>query len=407
MGDRFYLTAKSLRRLAGVVRWVERRMARRDLRRGPSGYRGPPYKKHWYRIATNDGDGAYTVVMQQWSDETAALADLAETSHHRYGSLAARDLRGAADGLISQIVPGWEVWTGAQWQRLIDVRSATPPVRWAKASADWTSAAGNGSYVACHPCDDRDGTNEDTDTSFDVYLPRTAGRDPNVRDDEVIGYAVDPNGARVCVTDYLDDKIGTIKWWSGAVGNIPPGWALCDGASGTVDLSGRFIMCLDADGEADENEIGDAGGFRTHGATENNHDDHAAHTLNDHNIGADLNTHTINDHTKAQVAQAIADHPAHSHSIDFTKSSHGWTDAGTDFYAHDDGLTINDPDADQETTEEDAMTHAASAGSDLSHSGSLGHSGTASHSGDLSHAAHTDTDNRPPYYVLAAIQRIN
>ena len=35
---------------------------------------------------------------------------------------------------------------------------------------------------------------------------------------------------------------GTIVMWSGAVADIPEGWALCDGTGGTPDLRGRFIV---------------------------------------------------------------------------------------------------------------------------------------------------------------------
>ena len=35
---------------------------------------------------------------------------------------------------------------------------------------------------------------------------------------------------------------GTIILWSGAVGAIPSGWALCDGTSGTPDLRGKFVV---------------------------------------------------------------------------------------------------------------------------------------------------------------------
>lgn len=35
---------------------------------------------------------------------------------------------------------------------------------------------------------------------------------------------------------------GGIIMWSGSVGSIPSGWALCDGANGTPDLRNRFIV---------------------------------------------------------------------------------------------------------------------------------------------------------------------
>ena len=35
---------------------------------------------------------------------------------------------------------------------------------------------------------------------------------------------------------------GAIMMWSGAIANIPAGWALCNGQNGTPDLQGRFIV---------------------------------------------------------------------------------------------------------------------------------------------------------------------
>jgi hypothetical protein len=40
--------------------------------------------------------------------------------------------------------------------------------------------------------------------------------------------------------------IGGIIMWSGSIASIPAGWALCNGGSGTPNLSGRFIVGYDA-----------------------------------------------------------------------------------------------------------------------------------------------------------------
>jgi len=44
--------------------------------------------------------------------------------------------------------------------------------------------------------------------------------------------------------------VGGIIMWSGALSAIPSGWALCDGANGTPDLRGRFIVGASADSGA-------------------------------------------------------------------------------------------------------------------------------------------------------------
>lgn len=48
---------------------------------------------------------------------------------------------------------------------------------------------------------------------------------------------------------------GVILMWSGSSADIPDGWALCDGANGTPDLRGRFIV-----GASDEFENKSTGG---------------------------------------------------------------------------------------------------------------------------------------------------
>lgn len=59
---------------------------------------------------------------------------------------------------------------------------------------------------------------------------------------------------------------GLISMWSGAVGAIPTGWALCDGTNGTPDLKGRFIAGYDP-GDVDYDTIGKTGGEKKHTLT--------------------------------------------------------------------------------------------------------------------------------------------
>ena len=104
---------------------------------------------------------------------------------------------------------------------------------WAKAKANWVNVAGNKSYVDCYLCGDRDGGNT-TSTTLRVYLPRNTsvaaaaigGKDPNIRSGAVLAYLKDKAGIAVCITDYLDAKIGTIVAWDGTDAEVPPGWQL-------------------------------------------------------------------------------------------------------------------------------------------------------------------------------------
>ena len=53
---------------------------------------------------------------------------------------------------------------------------------------------------------------------------------------------------------------GIIVLWSGAIADIPAGWALCDGTLGTPDLRNKFIVAA-----GDTYAPGDAGGSVNHG----------------------------------------------------------------------------------------------------------------------------------------------
>lgn len=57
----------------------------------------------------------------------------------------------------------------------------------------------------------------------------------------------------------LSIEIGVITAWSGAIGNIPPGWFLCDGTNGTPDLRDKFLV---SDGP--NFSVGDEGGNANH-----------------------------------------------------------------------------------------------------------------------------------------------
>ncbi len=65
---------------------------------------------------------------------------------------------------------------------------------------------------------------------------------------------------QMAVKNYVDTRMpkGVIVMWSGNIGNIPTGWALCNGVQGTPDLSGRFIVGFDK--ENPEYQVGKIGG---------------------------------------------------------------------------------------------------------------------------------------------------
>jgi hypothetical protein len=68
--------------------------------------------------------------------------------------------------------------------------------------------------------------------------------------------------------------LGMIVPWLGLLSDIPAGWALCDGSSGTPDLTGRFIK----NATTLSTDVGDTGGASTHTHTGTNH----SHTVPSH-----------------------------------------------------------------------------------------------------------------------------
>jgi hypothetical protein len=53
--------------------------------------------------------------------------------------------------------------------------------------------------------------------------------------------------------------IGGIILWMRSQGEIPAGWALCDGTNGTHDMRDKFVY-----GAAEDEDIGETGGAETH-----------------------------------------------------------------------------------------------------------------------------------------------
>jgi hypothetical protein len=94
---------------------------------------------------------------------------------------------------------------------------------------------------------------------------------------------------------------GAIIMWSGAVDNIPQGWALCNGQNGTPDLRDRFIV--------------GAGSLYAKGTTGGSvaKDVSHAHVTRDHTLTTQempSHTHLQNEHTH-NVNGAVGDNSAH------------------------------------------------------------------------------------------------
>lgn len=149
--------------------------------------------------------------------------------------------------------------------------------------------------------------------------------------------------------------VGGIMMWSGAIGNIPANWILCDGraaVNGVVipDLRDRFIV-----GAGGSYVVGTQGG----------------EVVNNH-------THIISGSTDGHVL-TIAEMPAHSHT--YTDAGAGPNSGGRQGHAGGDQAFLN------------ANRTSFSTGGNAAHSHNL----------SLNTGEPSDVENRPPYYALAYI----
>jgi len=257
-----------------------------------------------------------------------------------------------------------------RWYPMLENRS-----HYAKVQPGYTNDSGDTSRAVSVKSCDYLGNNV-TGAAFNAYTELRDEKDTALFTDDVVRIEIQPDGVYLITSYHFDDPIGTVKWEGVNVANIRRGWELCDGAATAPDLSAKFIMCIDEPpgGAADENAIGNTGGNKAHGGGVNDHNDHTS---------AQVAT-AMGDHADADVANCIATHADHVHDNNHVD------EAGADWY---------DYYSDTQYKAHSDHTHAAHApsGVDLAHSGVGG-------GADLSHSA---TDNRPAYYVMAAIMRVS
>lgn len=180
-------------------------------------------------------------------------------------------------------------------------------------------------------------------------------------------------GTNVAIPNTSVFPVGLITMWSGAIGAIPAGWKLCDGANGTPDLRDRFIV-----GAGNSYAVGATGGANSVTPTATN--------AGAHDHGGATGGHAL---TQGQL-------PAHTHTV----LSSLRTGSGGDVDAINQGasgyLASNDA----------ALLAASTNGSGTAIVGGGGNGETHSHSITAA-PDHTHTisavDTRSPYYALAYI----
>lgn len=182
--------------------------------------------------------------------------------------------------------------------------------------------------------------------------------------------------------------IGGIIIWSGAIGAIPTGWAICDGNNSTPDLRNLFVI-----GAGDTYAVGATGGSATQDL-EHTHADGSYAAANDtHNHGVTGTSGGESSHTHAPGTLATGD-PT---STEIVQSGSGDTVA-TAGHHHD--TTAGGA---------EAWTGATAAGSNHSHSDGTYAAANDTHSHDVTGTSATGGSAAQsvlnPYYALAFIMR--
>lgn len=96
--------------------------------------------------------------------------------------------------------------------------------------------------------------------SYRVELPSMQMQDPNLEGNsdagsDVIAFRVTSDNQLVCVSDYLDDSIDTVKMHHGSVGDISHGWSIMNNA-GSGDMTNRFPKQVDVPNGETPGDIG-------------------------------------------------------------------------------------------------------------------------------------------------------
>lgn len=167
-------------------------------------------------------------------------------------------------------------------------------------------------------------------------------------------------------TSIVSFTTGMIILWSGSVGTIPSGWALCNGSSGTPDLRNRFVI-----GAGTTYSVNDTGGS-------------ADATLPSHTHTA--STSTTGAHAHSGTTNTVGDHV---HEVPSATSS-----------------IIGSPSGFQAGTSYATPLDTNGAGSH-SHTVSIPSSGTHNHTVSVNSSGTSATNaNLPPYYALAYIMKL-
>lgn len=199
--------------------------------------------------------------------------------------------------------------------------------------------------------------------------------------------------------------VGVILLWSGAVDAVPAGWALCDGANGTPNLSGCFVVGA-GDNGVTVYAVGDTGGADSADLSH-------THTISGASASAAGHTHgsgTLATDTQAAHSHGYGtlatDNDTHTHGIDWNEVGIAYTPGGSAFQDPTEIIVNND------THNHNVTSGSTGTGGSHDHtvnSGATASGGSHSHDpGTLANstAGSATQDIRPTFYALAYIMRI-
>jgi len=184
--------------------------------------------------------------------------------------------------------------------------------------------------------------------------------------------------------------VGGIIMWSGAIGSIPSGWALCNGTNGTPDLRERFVVGAGGDNP----DVKPTGGYSIGAEGGKTYSFGGVADSNGGQNSTGTNLHTL---TLGQM-------PSHDHVNDSYLSGRfrylaGWSKSSIAIGVPSGWETVTSDDSDDGGTPEMLI--------DADNISLVNNTAIQSEGGNQGHR-HTIplTDNRPPYYALAFIMYV-
>ncbi len=172
---------------------------------------------------------------------------------------------------------------------------------------------------------------------------------------------------------------GGIIMWSGSIGTIPTGWAICNGLNGTPDLRNKFVVAA-----GDTYSPNDTGGENSVQLTENEIPSHTHTTSSD---GSHSHTGSVSTATLRGSFSFVKGIEEPSASGVFTKNFQQATNGLHASGSTGEGSGGWDFNGDH--------SHTVSINNDGSHTHNISNTG-----GGQAH------ENRPPYYALAYIMKL-